>query len=74
MRTRRVVCLGFSALLVGISAQAGGGSGTPGDPYVVSTVEELQAIRQDLAAHYVLGNDIDASATQHWNGGNGLLK
>lgn len=43
------------------------GEGTEDDPYVITTVEELQAIEQDLDAHYVLGNDIDASETEEWN-------
>jgi len=48
------------------------GSGTPQDPYVITTVEELQAIEKDLAAHYELANDIDASETETWNAGNGF--
>ncbi|WP_274322746.1 M26 family metallopeptidase [Halosimplex aquaticum] len=48
------------------------GSGTPQDPYVITTPEELQAIDEDLTAHYVLGNDIDASVTETWNAGNGF--
>ena len=43
------------------------GTGTQDDPYVITNAEELQAIEDDLSAHYVLGNDIDASETEEWN-------
>lgn len=48
------------------------GDGSADDPYVITSVEELQAINEDPAAHYVLGNDIDASETQDWNTGQGF--
>jgi parallel beta-helix repeat protein len=38
----------------------------------ITTVEQLQAMKNNLSAHYVLGNDIDASATSSWNGGAGF--
>ena len=43
------------------------GSGTAGDPWIISNADELNAIRQDLGAHYRLGNDIDLSASVAWN-------
>jgi len=43
------------------------GAGTVGDPYVITDICELQWMRNSLAAYYELGNDIDASETQHWN-------
>jgi hypothetical protein len=49
------------------------GDGTPDDPYIVTSATELQAIETDLTAHYVLGNDIDASETSEWNDGLGFL-
>ncbi len=42
------------------------------EPIEISTVEELQAMRDDLEADYVLENDIDASATREWNDGAGF--
>lgn len=48
------------------------GSGTDADPYVITTASELQAIEDDTEAHYILGNDIDASGTATWNDGNGF--
>ncbi|MFB6177377.1 MAG: beta strand repeat-containing protein, partial [Halobaculum sp.] len=48
------------------------GNGTEADPYVITNVSELQAIEDDLDAHYVLGSDIDASNTSNWNRGLGF--
>ena len=48
------------------------GSGTLLDPYVIYDVNDLQAMENDLAAYYELGQDIDASATVGWNGGLGF--
>ncbi len=49
------------------------GTGTEEDPYMITTASELNAVRQDLAAHYRLGNDIDLSATVAWNYGAGWM-
>jgi hypothetical protein len=51
---------------------SGSGSGTPSDPYVITNVKQLQEMKYDLKAHYVLGNDIDASETKNWNSGQGF--
>ncbi|MDG6226110.1 MAG: PKD domain-containing protein [Candidatus Thermoplasmatota archaeon] len=50
----------------------GGGSGTKGDPYIIEDVWDLQNMSRDLSAHYVLGNDINASDTINWNSGAGF--
>jgi len=55
-----------------LDAFSGAGSGTPGDPYVVTSAEQLQEMRDDRMAHYILGCDIDAAATAAWNGGGGF--
>ena len=34
---------------------------------VIQDVEQLQAVQKDLAGRYLLGYDIDAGATAHWN-------
>ena len=47
--------------------------GTPGNPYLIFDVNELQSINDDLDAHYVLMNDIDASETLEWNAGRGFV-
>jgi len=54
------------------SAFDGAGAGTPTDPYRISTVQQLQEMQNDLGAHYVLVNDIDASRTSSWNAGKGF--
>lgn len=43
----------------------GSGSGTQADPYVITTAEELDAVRNDLDGYYKLGNDIDLSETDY---------
>ena len=47
------------------------GTGAPEDPYLVTTIDELDAMRQDLTAHYRLGKDINLAATVTWNQGRG---
>ncbi|WP_368974710.1 GLUG motif-containing protein [Caldifermentibacillus hisashii] len=42
------------------------GSGTQTDPYLISTPEDLNAIRNDLKAYYELTNDIDMSLWENW--------
>lgn len=48
------------------------GSGTAEDPYVITTIDDLQDIDDDLTAYYQIANDIDASETVTWNGGAGF--
>lgn len=47
------------------------GSGTPGDPYVIQTINDLNVMRQAPSASYYISNDLDLSATCVWNGGKG---
>jgi hypothetical protein len=42
------------------------------DPYVIEDVADLQAVKNDLTAYYALSNNINASATSGWNGGQGF--
>jgi|GEM_PF-5356110 len=35
------------------------GNGTSGNPFIIETAAELNMIKYDLSAHYVLGNDIN---------------
>ena len=48
------------------------GTGTIGDPFMIYDVNDLQAMRNNLTAHYKLANNIDASATIGWNSGAGF--
>ncbi len=41
--------------------------------YEIRTLNELQAVNDDLDGHYILMNDIDASETASWNGGKGFV-
>jgi hypothetical protein len=50
-------------------AFSGIGAGKEEDPYQITTVEQLQEMNDDLDAHYILMNDIDASDTENWNVG-----
>lgn len=52
---------------------SGAGSGTEDDPYIITNVYQLQEMNYDLDAWYELGNDIDASETETWNGGKGFV-
>ena len=68
-----LVVMLFSATAPVVSAFSGSGSGTPGNPYIITTVEELQAMKDNLSGYYALGNDINASATSGWNSGAGFI-
>lgn len=56
-----VACLLFSMVALNTSAVSYKGSGTKADPYIVETAEQLNGIRDNLSAHYKLGNTIDMS-------------
>ncbi len=46
---------------------SGEGSGTPSDPYQITSCVQLQEMEDDLSACYELMNDIDCSETTGWN-------
>ena len=43
-----------------------GGSGSAEDPWKIATAEQLDRIRDDLTAHYILIDDIDLSGYENW--------
>lgn len=43
-----------------------GGAGTEAEPWQIATAEQLDLIRNDLTAHYVLTADIDLSGFENW--------
>ncbi|MCH8487586.1 MAG: T9SS type A sorting domain-containing protein [Candidatus Cyclonatronum sp.] len=47
------------------------GSGTEHDPYIISTIHELNAVRQDVTAHYRLAENLDLKPSVVWNMGQG---
>lgn len=49
-----------------------GGNGTEARPYRISTPEQLQKVNSYTDSHFILVNDIDATATSTWNNGNGF--
>ena len=55
-------------------AYSGTGSGTAQDPYIITDVDQLNEIRNHNSSHWELGNDIDASDTVNWNGGEGWVR
>ncbi len=57
----------------GIDGNFGGGSGSVEDPFIIEDVDDLQNMKENLSAHYILGNDIDASSTDTWNNGKGFF-
>ncbi len=52
-----LVVLFIASLSLGFT----GGDGTAGNPYQISTRADLEAVNNDLAANYILLNDIDLS-------------
>jgi len=54
------VFLAFFGSVLCIEAHAfSGGSGTPDDPYIITSAAELNAVRYNRSAFFRLGNDID---------------
>ncbi|MDG5766263.1 hypothetical protein QA596_02210 [Balneolales bacterium ANBcel1] len=49
------------------------GAGTEDNPYLITSADELNAMRLDLEAHYRLQNDIDLASSLVWNNGDGWL-
>lgn len=49
-----------------------GGTGTTDDPYEISTLEQINEIRNYLDSHFILMNNIDASSTAGSNAGAGF--
>jgi T5SS/PEP-CTERM-associated repeat protein len=53
--------------------QIPGGAASTTTWTVINSIEELQNIKNNPGGNYILGSDIDASATTTWNGGAGFL-
>jgi hypothetical protein len=49
------------------------GAGTASNPYQIATLDQLNAVRNYLSAHFIQTANIDASATTGWNSGAGWL-
>lgn len=48
------------------------GAGTDDKPYLITNLEELNAVRVSKNSTYRIENDIDAKGTQKWNSGKGF--
>ncbi|MFA0887648.1 MAG: GLUG motif-containing protein [Synergistales bacterium] len=55
-----------------VAAFSGSGAGTEGDPYIITTADQLNEVRNDLNAHYRLGADIDLDVSPY-NEGQGWI-
>ncbi|WP_276253591.1 GLUG motif-containing protein [Halomontanus rarus] len=64
-----VLVLSVPAMAIG---SVGATATTQSGAIEISTVDELQAMNDDLSADYVLVDDIDASETATWNNGAGF--
>ncbi|MHC4643704.1 MAG: hypothetical protein ACYS32_18840, partial [Planctomycetota bacterium] len=78
MRRKSILLSAMAIMIVfafcgSVWAFSGSGSGTQEYPYVITTVQQLQEMQDELDAYYVLGNDIDASETVNWDGGAGFV-
>ncbi len=63
----------FSFEALPSSTSFAGGNGSESNPYRISNITQLQSMNEDLDAHYILVNDINASETRTWNDGKGFL-
>ncbi|HTR81049.1 MAG TPA: kelch repeat-containing protein [Bacteroidota bacterium] len=61
----------YSIPAVGVFA---GGNGTQGNPYLISSLTQLQSVGDYLDQHFLLTADIDASPTSTWNDSNAVYK
>ena len=60
---RRIFCAVI--LIANLTFAFSGGDGTPQNPYQISTRQDLESVNNDLAASYILINDIDLSGTTY---------
>ena len=45
---------------------SGKGEGTVDDPYQITTCIQMNEVRNNMSAHYILNNDIDMSEIENW--------
>ena len=55
-----------------IFAFSGAGDGSNTNPYKITNCTQLQEVKEDLKANYILMNSIDCSDTINWNSGAGF--
>lgn len=59
------IVLSFTPTVALAAGFPGAGSGTSNDPYLITTAEELNAVRENLSAYYRLENDINLSESEY---------
>lgn len=67
IKPKFVLTIFLLIFLSSVSGFSGSGSGTADNPYHISNLEDLDQVREDLSANYMLVSDIDASPTEEWN-------
>ena len=72
MKSKSLILALTFGLLSGLGAGFEGGSGTEGDPYQISTCQQLQDMENDLFSSYELVDDVNCSVTKSWDSGNGF--
>jgi hypothetical protein len=50
-----------------------GGDGNTNNPFLISTIEQLQAVNEYLSYNFLITNDINAQVTSTWNNGQGFV-
>jgi len=79
MNNKAILTILFAGILLMLvplgtaEAFSGVGSGTEENPYLITNVNELQEMNDDLDAWYEISNDIDACDTVNWNSGEGFI-
>jgi len=58
--------LGATTTAIGANGTFGGGNGLQATPYIIEDAADLNAVRNGLALHYVLANDIDLTSYGYW--------
>ena len=71
-----LMAFGFSSAVSAASARFSGGTGDPGNPYIITTPAELDQVRDNLNKYFKLGNDINlttylSNGNPGYNGGAG---
>lgn len=72
LRKVETYILVFILFSIKVLAFSGAGDGTSPNPYQIENCLQLQEIRDNLNAHYILINNIDCSDTPNWNMGLGF--
>jgi len=74
MKKQIILGIILAVLTIGITtAFSGSGTGTSTNPYIITTCTQLQEMNNNVSAYYIIGNNIDCTATSTWNSGAGFV-